>query len=77
MNSNLEDRLEDSFVDYFRRLSGNKNAVKVSRQGQHNVCTIRPDNLPVGEVTIQDRDQDGTDGLRRGTFTRSLARQDG
>lgn len=75
MNSNLEERLEDSFVDYFRRLSGNQAAVRVSSQGPNNVCTIRPDNLPVGEVAIQDRDQDGTYGVRRGTFIRSHARQ--
>lgn len=68
--------LEATFLNYFRALGGGKSVARHrGEDGVEGLWSLRPDDLPNGEITIIDKDAAG--GLRRrvGTFRRDIARQ--
>jgi ATP-dependent helicase HepA len=75
-SAEAEPLLESAFLDYFRALTGGKG---VSRQktteGADGVWSLRPDDVPHGEINVADRDGVGQFGKRIGTFRRSVAQR--
>jgi ATP-dependent helicase HepA len=71
-----EESLEEAFLDYFRALSGGK-AVRAHNgsDGSLGLWSLRPGDIPHGELNIVDKDAAGELGKRVGTFQRAIAQQ--
>lgn len=73
-SAEVEPLLETSFLDYFRALSGGKGVSRFRHgDGSEEVWTLRPDDIPHGEITIVDKDAAGELAKRVGTFRRTVA----
>jgi ATP-dependent helicase HepA len=75
-SAEAEPMLEGAFIEYLRALSGGRGVSRhKGAEGAEGVWTIRPDNIPHGEITIIDKDAAGELGKRVGTFRREIAQR--
>lgn len=75
-SADVEPLLEGAFLDYFRALAGGKGVSRYRpNDGSDGGWSIRPDDIPHGEITIVDKDAAGELGKRVGTFRRTVAQR--
>lgn len=71
-----EEQLEGAFLDYFRALASGKGIMrKTGVEGDDRIWTLRPDDIPNGELSIVDKSDGGELRKRVGTFSREVARR--
>lgn len=72
----VEEAVETAFVEYFKHIASPK-SVWLHRHNQFKdgVWCFRPDDVPQGEIKIEDKDPAGELGKRIGTFRREIAQR--